>query len=301
VAYYDSSKDGSWVGFNKHWLAFISGEASPLSKQFDAGGIDTLPRNMDDTIIPISAQYSDGADVIYYGEHAHNDFAVLDEVAKFIADQILRYVFGGYIECSVFARGGVFEHKAGWLPTTNRWEEVVGEVLTDTGRISHVNDSYIKWRVWEDVVGEDITDSNRSNYHVSLVNSFPFLTGISESHWLSADNPKDCRLYIRTRAAPRCSVQIDWSINGQGLLPTGVKRDRYEIEIITGTPSTAIEDVSWVTNDPRGLRLRISSKAEGPFRWFKAEWRAYQKETRVRKVIDEIPAQALLGTTPSSQ
>jgi hypothetical protein len=88
-------------------------------------------------------------------------------------------------------------------------------------------------------------------------------------------------------------VQVDWSINGEGLLTTGVYRDRYEIEIVTGTPYTAIEDVSWLANDPRDIRLQISSKAEGPFRWFKAEWRAYEKEIRVRKVIDEIPVEVL--------
>ncbi|HCP60244.1 MAG TPA: hypothetical protein DIT43_01515, partial [Dehalococcoidia bacterium] len=116
VAYYDSSRDGEWVGYSKHWLAFISGEAAPLSEQFDVGKVDALPRNMDDSIVPLSAQYSDGADVIYYGEHGHSDFTTSDEVAGFIADQILRYLFGGHVEYTVFTKGGTFEHKAGWLP-----------------------------------------------------------------------------------------------------------------------------------------------------------------------------------------
>ena len=301
VAYYDSSQDGSWVGSNKHWLAFISGEAAPSSVQFDIGGIDAWPRDMDDSAIPISAQYSEGADVIYYGEHGHSDFRVLDEVAGFMAEQILRYLFGGPIECSVFARGGAFEHKANWLPGTDYWEDVVGEVLVGSGRLEHKNESYIKWQEWEDVVGECPPEGKRSSYQVSRVSSFPFLTSIQESHWLSPDNPEDCRLYLRTRAAPRSRVQVDWSIYRQGLLPMEIKRDRYEVEIVTGTPLTNITRVSWITDDPRDLRLRIWSQAESPFRWCKAEWRAYSKGIRQRKVIDEISGQALLVTTQGSQ
>ncbi len=242
-----------------------------------------------------------GADVIYYGEHGHSDFRVLDEVAGFMAEQILRYLFGGPIECSVFARGGTFEHKANWLPGTDYWEDVVGEVLVGSGRLEHKNESYIKWQEWEDVVGECPPEGKRSSYQVSRVSSFPFLTSIQESHWLSPDNPEDCRLYLRTRAAPRNRVQVDWSIYRQGLLPMEIKRDRYEVEIVTGTPLTNITRVSWVTDDPCDLRLRIWSQAESPFRWFKAEWGAYSKEIRQRKVIDEISGQALLVTTQGSQ
>jgi pimeloyl-ACP methyl ester carboxylesterase len=39
---YDSSQDGKWVSSNKHWLAFISAESSPLSSQFNSSGIDPL-------------------------------------------------------------------------------------------------------------------------------------------------------------------------------------------------------------------------------------------------------------------
>ena len=297
VVYYDSSQDGSWVGGNKHWLAFISGEAAPLSEQFDVGRVDALPRNMDDGIIPVSAQYSDGADVVYYGEYGHSDFAVLDEVAGFIADQILRYLFGGRIECSVFARGGTFEHKADWLLGTDYWEDVVGEVLASSGRLWRKNESYTKWQEWDDVVGECPSEGKRSSCQISRVSSFPLLTSIKESRWLSTDNHEDCQLYLRTRAAPRNCVQVDWSIYRQGLLPMGIKRDRYEVEIVTGMPLTNIRHVSWSTDAPRDLRVRIWSEAESPFRWFKAEWRAYSKESRQRKVVDEIPGQAFLGAT----
>lgn len=291
IAYYDSSQDGSWVGSNKHWLAFISGEFAPSSVQFDLGGIDAWPRNMDDSAIPISAQYSDGADVIYYGEHAHSDFTASDEVAGFMAEQILRYIFGGAIECSVFVRSGTFEHKANWLPGTDYWEDIAGGVLVASGRLEHKNESYFRWQEWEDVVGECLAEGERSNYQVSHVNPFLFFTSVLESYWFSPGNPEDCQLYIRTRAAPRNRVQVDWGIYRQGLLPVGIERDHYEVEIVTGTPLTSIKHVLWVTTDPRDLRVRIWSQAESPFRWFKAEWRVYSTEIRQRKIIDELTAE----------
>jgi pimeloyl-ACP methyl ester carboxylesterase len=301
LVYYDSSQDGKLVAAAKHWLAFISGESAPLSQQFDVGGVDALPRDMDDSIIPLSAQYSDGADVIYYGEYSHNDFTSRDEVAAFMAEQILRYLFGGSIECSVFARSGSFEHKAGWLPGTDFWEEVVAEVPASSGSVQHWNESYTKWQEWEDVVGECPPQGKRSSYQINLVRHFPFLASIKESRWFSRDNPDDCRLYLKTRAAPRNYVQVDWSIYDCGLLPPGIKRDRYEVEIVTGTPLTNIKRVSWASDNPGDLRLIIYSEAESPFRWFKAEWRVYFKESRQRKVIDEIPGQALSETTLGSQ
>jgi pimeloyl-ACP methyl ester carboxylesterase len=300
IVYYDSSEDGRWVGTVKHWLAFISGEEAPLSQQFNVGGVDAMPRNMDDNIIPISAQYSDGADVVYYGEYSHNDFATLDKVAGFMAEQILRYIFGGEIECSVLARSGTLGHRAGWLPGTDYWDDVVGEVLVSSGSLQYRNESYIRWQEWEEVVGECPADGKRSSYLVSQVRHFPFLTSIEESRWLSPDNPEDCQLYLRTRAAPRNCVEVDWSIYRCGLLPPGTQRDHYEVEIVTGTPLTNIRYVSWVAGDLRDLRLRISSEAESPFRWFRAEWRVYSKESRYRKVIDEISGQPLLAATPVS-
>jgi pimeloyl-ACP methyl ester carboxylesterase len=298
VVHYDSSRDGRLVAETKHWLAFVSGESAPLSPQFDVGGIDALPRDMDDSIIPISAQYSEGADVVYYGEYSHNDFGTRSEVTDFMAEQILRYIFGGSIECSVFARGGSFEHKAGWLPGTDSWDEVVGEVLAASGSIQHWNESYTTWQEWNDVVGKNLPQAQRSSYQVSQVTHFPSLASVKEARWFLPDNPNSCLLYIRTRAAPRSHVQVNWSTYQCGLLPPGVKRDHYVVEITTGTPLTNIKQVSWVNDDPTDLRLRIYSEAAGPFRWFKANWRTYFKESRQRKVIDEIPAQALSETTP---
>jgi hypothetical protein len=284
----DSSGDGAWVAENEHWLAFISSEMAPSSTQFDFGGVDVWPRNMDDSTIPISAQYSDEADVVYYGQHGHGDFEESEVVASFMAEQILDYIFGGTINCSVFVRSGTFEHKSNWLPGTDYWEDDLGSVLVDSGRIEHFNESYFWWEEWEDVVGECPEGSERSNYRVNAVNPYLFFSGLSESRWLSSSDSGDCSLYIRSWAAPRNRVKVDWKVYRQGLLPEGVERDHYEVEIFTGTPLTSIRYVSWLTDDPRDLRLKIMSQAESPFRWFQAEWRVYAKEARERQIIDEL-------------
>jgi pimeloyl-ACP methyl ester carboxylesterase len=296
ISDYDSSDDGSWVASNKHWLSFISSESAPSSAQFDFGGVDAWPRNMDDSTIPISAQYSDAADVVYYGEHGHSDFTNSDEVAGFMAGQILDYVFGGTIDCSVFVRSDTFEHKANWLLGTDYWEDILGTVLMDSGRLEHFNESYFWWQEWEDVVGMECQEeSMRSNYQVSAVNPFLFFTGVSDSRWFVSYNSRDCRLYIQSWAAPRNRVKVDWEIDRQGLLPEGVERDHYEVEIFTGTPLTGIKYVSWLTDNPRDVRLRVMSQAESPFRWFRAEWRVYAKEPRERQVINELLMDLIAG------
>ncbi len=286
---YDSSQDGQWVSTNKHWLAFISAESSPQSSQFDVNGVDPLPRNMDDVIVPISAQYADGADVVYYGEYGHGDFTQLVDVAGYLADQILRYIFGGNIECSVFARGGAFEHKAAILPGTEYWQDLVGEVLADSGTLTHRNESYFKWQEWEDMVGGISAGSARSTFQTAQKKSFPILTGIKQASWANPDDLRDGRISLITRAAPRSGVQVDWSVYQEGLLPLGIVRDHYEVEIDTGTQFTSIGQVGWKTSDPRDLRLQISSQAPGPFRWFEAQWRVYYKESRQRKIIYGLP------------
>jgi pimeloyl-ACP methyl ester carboxylesterase len=288
IANYDSSEDGAWVAENKHWLAFIAGSSAPSSTQFGYGGVDVWPRNMDDGIVPISAQYSDEADVVYYGQHGHSDFGESEAVASSIAEQILDYIFGGTIECSVFVRDGTFEHEANWLPGTEHWDDTVGSILVDSGRLEHFNESYFWWEEWQDVVGECPEGSQRSNYQVNAVNPFPVFRGVGDSYWFSSDDFGDCRLYIRSWAAPRNTVEVDWEVYRLGLLPEGVERARYEVEITTGTPLTSIKYVDWLTDDPRDLRLRVMSQAESPFRWFKAEWRVYSLEARERQIIDEL-------------
>ena len=291
VAFYDSSPDGEWVSQNKHWLAFISGESAPLTQQFNYGGVDGWPRDMDDGIVPISAQYSDAADVVYYGEYGHSDFGVLPDVARFLADQILRYLFGEPVECSVFARSGTFGHRASWLPLTAGWEDVAGEVLASSGTVQHHNDSDFRWQGWEDVVGECPAASDRSGYRVEKAGGFPLLTAVREWRWLTSDNVQDCRLYIRSSVAPLDTIVVDWSVYGRGLLPAGTSRDHYEIEITEATTLANVTSASWTTDEPRDVRLIILSEAEGPFRWFEASWRIYTKEERTRKVVDELPGE----------
>jgi pimeloyl-ACP methyl ester carboxylesterase len=288
LADYDSSDDGSWVAENKYWLAFISGESAPSSAQFDFGGVDGWPRNMDDGIVPISAQYSDAADVFYYGEHGHSDFEESEEVAGSIAEQILNYIFGGTIECSVFVRNDSFEHKANWLPGTDYWDDTLGGILVDSGRLEHFNESYFWWQDWEDIVGEYPEGSLRSTYEAAAVDSFLFFNTLQESSWFVPTDPQDCRLYLRTRAAPRNRVKVDWEIYRQGLLPEGTERNHYEVEIFTGTPLTGIKYAMWLTDDPRDLRVQVFSQAESPFRWFRAECRVYASEPRERQLIGEL-------------
>lgn len=299
VIYYDSSQDGKWVSDNKHWLAFISAEPAPLTEKYNYAGVDPMPRDMDDSIIPISAQYSNPADVIYYGDHGHSDFSGTPELADFIAVNILDYIFGGYVEYSIFSREGSFSHKADWLLGTDTWQDVIGEVLVSSGRVEHKNESFTKWQEWEDVVGEFTLGAERSSYQARR-ESLPVFTTVKELRWMNPDDPADCRLYIRTRAAPRTTVRAEWSIYQKGLLPIGITRDHYEVEIVAGTPFTSINRVSWETDDPRDLRLRIYSEAQSPFRWYRAEWRVYYKASRLRQIIDEIPAEILLDTSPRS-
>ncbi len=287
IVYYDSCDNGVNVSNTKHWLAFVSSETAPLSQQFDHSGIDPWPRNMDDGVIPLSAQFSDGADVIYYGAHGHSDFAVLDKTAQLSADQLLRYIFGGPVECCVIESSGTMEHKADWILGTDYWNDIVGGVVASTGRLQHKNDSFFRWQEWEDVVGSCSVGDKRSYSHARLL-SIPLLTGIEQAHWFISDNVNDCRLYLRSRAAPRTSVKIDWTVYRSGLLPLGIERAFYDVEISDGTPLAAIRYVSWMDDDPRDTRLWIWSEAQSPFRWFKAEWRTYKKENRQRKIIDEI-------------
>jgi hypothetical protein len=286
---YDSSDDGKWVAKNCHWMAFISAENAPLSTQFDRSGVDAWPRDMDDGIVPISAQYADGADVIYYGEQAHSALGTSDETAEFIANQIIRYLFGYPVDCCVFSRNNTFNQSADWLLGKDHWDQVVGEIVAASGILRHTNESFVQWKQWEDTVGEIIPEAQRSNSIVRQL-SFPLLTSIKEARWITSNEPEDCRLYLRVGAAPRTTVEVNWAVYRSPLLPEGMKRAYYEVNITDGTPLVAITQVAWASKDNRDLRLRIRSEADSPFRWFDAEWRVYYYETRQKRIIDEIPA-----------
>jgi len=286
LAYYDSSDDGQWVGTNKHWLALVSAESSPISKQFDTSGVDPLPRNMDDTIVPVSAQYADGADVVYYGEHAHSDFTSEKIVASEVADNILDYVFGYKIDFSVLTDSGSFSHKAGLFPVNYTWNETTGEVPVDNGSFTYKNPSFT-WQEYNVVVGGDVALEGRRGNFSTQVHSLPLISGLKEARWLN-DDEYDARILLHIRAAPKTSVRIEWNIEGYEP-KTKLQRNRYEVEIATGTPFTDIENAGWVGIQADDFRLQISSRAEGPQRWFDANWRTYAIETRSVGVIDTMP------------
>lgn len=293
VATYDSSVDGDWVARNRHWLALVSGEVAPLSSQFNYGGMDMYPRDMDDGALPVSAMYSEGADVVYYGEYGHSDFGNIKEVAGFIAEQILKYLFGGDVECSVLARQGSFSHRAPSGMGKEYWNDILGDVLGGRGTVWHWNPSYVKWQQWEDVVSPALASYEevaRSRYTVKKMDSSAAFTSLEEVRWLEPNDTYDCRLYLRTSAAPRSSVRIDWEIYLQGRLDAGLRRDRWEIEVTAGTPLSEVYRAAWLGDDPQDIRVLAFSRAEKPFRWFEANWRVYYKEVRQRKIIDEVPA-----------
>jgi pimeloyl-ACP methyl ester carboxylesterase len=293
VGSYDSSEDGKWVGEHKHWLAFIAGENAPLSSQFDYAGFDPYPRDMDDGALPMSAMYADGADVVYYGEHGHSDFSVDKRVADSLASQILKYIFGGTVECSALVRDGGLKNTAGLLLGTDYWRDVIGDALGQSSFLWHWNPSYTRWQDWEDTVDyvpPTYENQLRSRFDVTTEKSAPFFTRVVEARWLNPDDPTDCRLYIHTRAAPRNYVQADWNIYVQGMLAEGKQRDHYEIEITAGTPMAAIDQATWMTDNPRDLRVEVLSHAERPFRWYEATWRVYRQEPKQGNVIDEMKA-----------
>ncbi len=290
IAYYDSAQDGSWVSANSHWLALVSAESYPSSPQFDVSGVDPLPRDMDDEIVPISAQYSEGADVVYYGDHYHSEFTKpepeSEALAGKLADQILEYVFGKKIDVSLATKEGSFGHEASWMPVLEKFTDVVGSDTVESGTITHQNESPFLFQDWEDVVGEAAGVGGRDNYQLHL-DSVPFLTSIVDSHW-DSNNPEECLVYIKTRAAPRSTVQVDWNVSRNPMLVKDFPRDRYEVELTSGTPFTAVTGVNWLNDNPQEQKLVINSNAEGPFRWFKAQWRTFIKIPRVAKVIDEM-------------
>ena len=291
VGSYDSSDDGKWVAQNKHWLAFISGEKAPLSGQFDYTGFDPYPRDMDDGALPMSAMYTDTADVIYYGEHGHSDFTLIPDVATPMASQILNYIFGNTVQCSVLERDGGWQHKSGFLLGTDVWIDTVADVLGNSDSLNHWNSSLIRWQEWQDTVNyvpPTYENQLRSRFEVTSKGSVPFFSKLVEARWLSPDDPSDCRLYITTKASPQNYIQVSWNIFIQGQLPEGKRRDHYEMEIVAGTPMSAIDDAGWQTANPRDLRVSVTSRAERPFRWYQATYRVYCQEPRQRDVVSGI-------------
>ena len=294
VTNYDSTTDGEWVANNKHWLAFISAESAPASAQFNRNGLDPATRDQDDGVVPISAQYTNDADVVYYGEHGHSDFNNLPDVTHLVSEKILSYIFGSTMECSVPQTSGIFEHRASWLPVKYTWNDTFGEKLTARGEISHVNKRLFKEQYWEDIVGNTVVGT-KSSYKVRR-SSFPWFTKTVQVQWQNSNTIDDSRLYIKTWAAPKNVVSVEWQIYTHDLLPTGVIRDHYEIKINNATPQAGIPQASWYSNDIQDVRLQVDSNAMGPFRWYQAEWKVFVKQPRFREVIKEIPTQQMINS-----
>ncbi len=288
VAFYDSSADGLAVSQEKRWLAFISAELSPLSPLYNQSGVDIWPRNLDDGVVPLMAQFSEGADVVYYGEHQHSEVGAKDTTSLFLANHILFYIFGYEMEFSVPLRTGTFKHEADWLLGTDQWSDIVGGIPTANGTITHRNSAFYKWQQWEDIIGECEPEDERSYSHVHL-DSVPLLTSIRGASWVSSSNISDCRLRVTTSAAPLTRVEADWTIFSAGLLPEETPRSFYDVEIIRGTPLASIIAVNWWKDDPLNPVIWIRSQAQSPFRWFEARWTTYKKEYRVVSVINDIP------------
>lgn len=289
---YDSSSDGFNVAKNKHWLAFISAESAPMDPRYDFTGLDAFPEDMDDGLVPISAQYAAGADVVYYGEHGHSDFGNFTRDAEVVAGTILRYIFGGEIKTSAPISDGRFEHYAGWLPVKYYWNDRLGETSIIAGTISHTNTSLVKWQEWEDIAWGYSAGTVAGTFDVRLT-SFPLLSGISQARWLNPEDPADSQLYIKTRAAPGAKVSLQWMVHKYKPLPPEIVRDHYEIKVVDGTSLVGITRASWLTDNTTDIRISAESQGEGPFHWFKAEYKVFYQQTVMRNVIDVIPHQAL--------
>ena len=286
VGAYDSTEDGLKVGTQKHWLAFISAESAPLSPEADYSGVDPFPGDMDDGLVPLSAQYSDGADAVYYGFREHSSVRDNSDVTSIIADQILRYLFGGTLITFIQADAGTFEHHAGSLPIIYRWNDSLGESTGDSGIISHKNKSFFRWQEWEDTVGICAPDKLPGSF-LTTRTSIPLLTVLEQARWLNPGAPDDCRISIKTRAAPRSTVTVKWAILQYAKLPVGF-RDHYEIKVTNGSSLVEMPEASWLTAELDDIRLEARSQAEGPFHWLKGEFIVYSQIGLERKIINEI-------------
>lgn len=126
----DSSIDAKkWViDEKKDWMAFISGENYPSDPSYDLktmlGEVDPFPREMDDGIVPIDAQYTENAIIEYYGSYDHQSMINNQIVVKNLASIIVKYCFGEFINVSKFYEKGENTHIT-ILP--KEWTDIVGD------------------------------------------------------------------------------------------------------------------------------------------------------------------------------
>lgn len=295
VAHYDSRNDANWVATNKHWLAFISAESHPKSGDCDIPVFgDLLPRNMDDSIIPISAQYTPEADSVFYGKYCHSALHQNHDARVFMAKTIARYIFGEVIKCGHLFRSGKFSHKSGVYVGTppipsEHWEDVEGDALACSGIYSHMNRKTLFIKHWKDKKGCTCPNQQeRSSFEVEKASGCDPWTGIDWEKWAS-DDPHDCRISIKTYAGFRNKIRVNWKVYHKGLLPPSSERDHYEVEVTRADKFTGIDEVRWVTDDPLDCRIRIDSWALQERLWIEIEWRVYCKKKIRRQLIEEIP------------
>jgi hypothetical protein len=171
---------------------------------------------------------------------------------------------------------------------TDYWSDIVGGVPMESGTITHRNGSLFTWQSWEDVIGEGDYADKRAYTHISLT-TLPLVSRISRAEWYDPVNTGDFRLSVKTGTAPLATVNVEWTIFGKGYFELGRDRTFYDIEITAGTPLASIRQVSWLSaDDPLDPVMWVYSEAQSPFRWFRAEWKIYQKETRYITLIDDI-------------
>ena len=290
VGGYDSSADGLWVAQNRHWLALISGEPAPLSPMFDKGtALDGWPRDIDDGLVPTQAQYSTGADVVYYGIHEHSEFQNSGPLSRQLARQILDYVFGRPVDCAVPGPSGDFKHRAGFLPFAYHWQDQLVDAPGPSGQVSHRNGSLFRWQSWQDAIGACAPGTVRSRFEVKHTGGLPLWTSVRAIDWAAPNDPLDCRLLVRSSAGPLATVRLQWTVFDYAPVPPGSRRAYYDIVVLAGTSLSGVTDASWTTADPSDPRINASSRVEGPFRWLEARWRIFITETRVRDIIGGIP------------
>jgi pimeloyl-ACP methyl ester carboxylesterase len=192
VIFYDSTSEAEWVASEKSLLTFVSGEKIPNSPDFNEVFGDMFPRDCDDGIIPMSAQYISSSTMVYYGQHQHE--AVFRDLSlggarDDIAENITQYLLGQSIQCSV---------------------------VVDSGYIHHQSDMFSMNGSWSDSVGEHEVNSSRDHFLIQIQQgSSSLLTGISKASWLS-DDPMNTVLDICSYSkVPFGKINVYYEIFGK--------------------------------------------------------------------------------------
>lgn len=119
IVTFDSSEEANWIASEKQLLCFISGEPNPTHPLFDDVRGEMFPRVMDDGAVPLPAQYTSKANVVYYGFKQHEAvFRDLEEAGScdIIASTIVDFLLGLSIErsCEVF-NGSLIVGRKHWF------------------------------------------------------------------------------------------------------------------------------------------------------------------------------------------